>query len=183
MRRLFVAIGLPEEIRQALSGVAYGIPGARWVTPENMHITLRFVGEVSDEQAERLRDELVKIDATAFSLRLNGLGQFLNGRKPQTLWAGVADSAPLSALQHDVEKATLAAGIMIPKQQFHAHVTIARLRDVRMPRLREYLTELGDFQSDSFTVEAFELVSSVLRPDGPIYSIEESFPLRAGSAA
>ena len=183
MTRLFAAVELPERIREALAVISHGLPGARWVAQENLHLTLRFVGEVGDEEAEALRVCLESVQVPTFELQLRGLGQFLRGSKAETLWAACLPSAALSRLQQDVEKAVVAAGGIPQKQPFHAHVTVGRLRQVRLERLQEYLSEFADFETESFPVEEFQLMSSHLRPDGPIYSIEESYPLLTGADA
>ncbi len=178
MPRLFVAIELPDEIRETLGSVSRGLPGARWVAPENMHLTLRFLGDLDDEQTETVRVALATVDADCFELRLRGLGQFLSGRLPTTLWAGVDANPSLEELHASVARALFGVGIPLERRPFHAHVTIARLQSVNLRRLHEYLTEYADLETGAFPAREFALVSSQLRPEGPLYTIEETYPLR-----
>ncbi len=91
--RLFVALSLPETVRDRLALLCQGLPSARWVAPENLHLTLRFIGEVDHAQADDIHDELARVDCEAFALSLAGLDTFGEGRKLRQLWAGV-DSDP-----------------------------------------------------------------------------------------
>ena len=184
MGRLFVAVELPDRIREALEAISHGLPGANWVRPDNLHLTLRFLGEMDEDEADSVRAQLESVEGSAFCLELCGLGQFLGSRHAETLWAAVAESEPLTRLRKSVDRAISAAGLNVPKKNFHAHVTVARLRNTPLPRLKEYLAEFGDFRTEAFDVDEFALISSVLRPEGAVYTIEESYRLiaREGTA-
>ena len=102
--RLFVALSVPDAVAQSLLLLQGGVPGARWQTREQLHLTLRFIGEVDGRETAALKDALAAIDAPAFHLELHGVGQFGN-RKPNTLWAAVRPSPELEHLQRKVDNA------------------------------------------------------------------------------
>ncbi len=108
--RLFATILLPEDIRRQLAGLAGGLPGARWSPEENYHLTLRFIGEVDRGFAEELADALSHVGSEKFELAIESLGSF-GGARPRAVWAGVAGSAPLTALRRRVESALVRAGL------------------------------------------------------------------------
>src|SRR5687767_5128989 len=110
MPRLFSAIEIPSRIAEHLTPLRAGLSGARWIDPENYHVTLRFIGEVDGATARHFTHALGEIDATSFELRLNGLGSF-GGRKPRAIFAEVAPSDALEALQRANERAAREAGL------------------------------------------------------------------------
>ena len=108
--RLFVALPLPVGVLKDLARLCSGLPGARWVAPENMHVTLRFIGEIDPPVAEEVDDLLSHIDAPAFEFRLAGLGTFGSRGRVRALWAGIEKSAPLERLQAKIEAACVRTG-------------------------------------------------------------------------
>ena len=136
MRRLFVAIALPDGVRERLAAVQGGLDGARWVDPENLHLTLRFVGEVDEGVAEDLASALAGLRALAFPLELVGIGHFEKRGRPSALWVGVAPNPALDRLYHRVEATARRAGLPLEGRKFMPHITLARCRgDVRIPGL------------------------------------------------
>ena len=119
-----------------------GLESARWVDPDNYHITLRFVGDVDGATAERFSEALEQITAASFTLFLDGVGSFGRGR-PRALWAGVGPSAPLMALANAHEQAALAAGLEPEGRNFHPHVTLVRIRGGRASDVAKYLEQNG----------------------------------------
>jgi 2'-5' RNA ligase len=142
-----------------------------------MHLTLRFIGEVDGRDMRAIDDVLAGIDAPAFELQLHGVGQFGN-RMPHSLWAGMRPNPALDHLQRKVDTAIRRVGQPQDAHKFTPHVTLARLRQPDMDRLRAWLTHNALYTSSPFTAGAFCLYSSKLTSDGSIYRIEREYPLR-----
>ena len=177
MIRLFVGLELPEQIRRALAGLQSGIPGARWVAPENLHITLRFIGDVPDDQAEDIDTALRHLHAPAFTLEISGVGHFGKGRNARAIWAGIDRNPALERLNERVETALLRAGLPPETRKFSAHVTLARMRAAPIGRVRDFLAAHGPFRAGPVAVDSFALFSSILGREGPVYHVEAEYPL------
>jgi len=176
MIRLFAAIELPEQIRMQLSLLQSGIPGARWSPIENLHLTLRFIGEVNEAVARDIDDVLADIRDTSFSLSLKGVGEF--GRKEgRTLWAGISNGDPLQHLVAKIESGLQRMGLPAETRKYSPHVTLARLRDVPMAEIQTFLTTHALFKSPPFEVRQFALFSSLATSKGSHYSVESVYPL------
>jgi 2'-5' RNA ligase len=175
--RLFVALPIPDSVARQLMLLQGGVPGARWQAREQLHLTLRFVGEVDGSDARALDDALAGIDAPAFDLQLHSVGQFGN-KQPHALWAAARRNDLLEHLQRKVDNAIRRVGQPQDAHKFMPHVTLARLRHPDMDKLREWLIEHALFTSDVFDVNAFCLYSSKLTSDGSIYRVEQEYPLR-----
>lgn len=175
--RLFIAIELPGYSRNALERIQTGVPGAKWVDSDNMHLTLRFVGETDGGQAEDLAYELSRIDRSSFEIGLAGAGQFSGGGGVKALWMGVAPEEPLIDLQAKVERACRRSGFAPERRSFKPHITLARFNGAtETDRVRRFLERYGRFEREPFRVSGFSLYSSELRPRGAIYRIEADFP-------
>ncbi|MGE4219720.1 MAG: RNA 2',3'-cyclic phosphodiesterase [Alphaproteobacteria bacterium] len=177
MIRLFVAIPLPGPVRQHLSLLSGGIPGAAWAAAETLHLTLRFIGEVEEGVAEDIDDALSRIRQAPFDLALAELGLFSTGRNPRTLWAGVERSEPLARLQAKVETAVIDAGLVPESRKFTPHVTLARLKNAPWGRVEQVLAGHAGFRAGPFTVDRFTLYSSLLAREGAIHTPEADYPL------
>lgn len=175
--RLFVALALPDLIAQQLAMLQAGVPGAHWQTREQLHLTLRFIGEVDGRDAAAADDALSLIEVPKFSLALKGVGEF-GGKTPHALWAGVRDKEPVAFLQRKIETALQRAGLPPEQRKFVPHVTLARLRGSPRGRVMDFLTDHALYASAAFDVEAFILYSSVLTPNGSIYRAERAYRLR-----
>jgi 2'-5' RNA ligase len=175
--RLFVALTLPEIVRERLAGLANGLPGARWVKPENLHLTLRFLGEVDNLAAADVDDALAKIQCPGFDLALNGVGHFGDGRKLRALWVGVEANAELMRLQEKIEQAMIRAGMPPEPRKFKPHVTLARFKSNPGARLQDYLADHSLVRAGPIAMESFELYSSFTSANGAIYQVEASYPL------
>lgn len=179
MPRLFTAIELPEETCDELSGLRATLSGARWVEPENYHLTLRFAGDIEGRIAREFADNLANIEADAFEIRLMGVGAF-GGQNPKTIFAGVEPSDKLDALARAHEKAARNAGLPLEKRPFKAHVTLARLDRAKPEAVAHYLTQFGGYRSEPIFVARFVMMSSKPLTGGGPYGVVESFPLRGG---
>lgn len=176
MPRLFSGLEIPPGIAERLMSLRGGLEGARWVDPENYHITLRFVGDVDGATADRYCEALDRISAPSFNLTLDGLGSFGRG-KPRAIWAGVAPSPDLMSLNRAHEKAAQAAGLAPEVRNFHPHVTLARMRGGRAENVARYLSERGGFLTPGFEITRFVLFSARESRGGGPYVVERAYPL------
>jgi 2'-5' RNA ligase len=176
MPRLFSAIEIPRSIAERLTMLRAGLSGARWIDPENYHLTLRFVGDVDGATARDFTFALGEIAAPPFELRLSGLGSF-GGNKPRALFAGIAPSEGLESLRRANERAAREAGLPPESRNFKPHVTLARLRGARPGAVATYLEHQGDVAAEPFTVSRFVLYSSRDSVGGGPYVIEAAYDL------
>lgn len=177
MPRLFSGLVLPVEIRDSLAGLRQPLPGARWIDPDNLHLTLRFFGDVDNNTAREIDGALARIDTGAFELQLKGLGAF-GGAEVRNIWAGVEQSPLLEALAAATERAARIAGLPPERRNFKPHVTIARFKSTRAEAIARFLQRHGAFRTPPFAVDRFALFSSKPRTGGGPYVIEETYPLR-----
>jgi len=175
--RLFVALAIPDAVAQSIMLIQGGVPGARWQSREQLHLTLRFVGEVDGRDAAMIDDALAAIDAPAFDLQLHGTGQF-GGRQVHSLWAGARPNAMLDRLQRKVDTAIRRVGAPRDAHKFTPHVTVARMRHPEPAKVIEWLSHNGLYTSAEFAVPAFHLYSSRLTSDGSVYAVEQTYSLR-----
>ena len=181
--RLFVALAIPDIVARGLMLLQGGVPGARWQSREQLHLTLRFIGEVDGRDARAIDDALAGIDVPAFALQLHGVGQFGN-KQPHALWAAARKHEMLEHLQRKVDTAIRRVG-QPPSagdkyaHKFMPHVTVGRLRHPELDKLREWLIQHALFTSEVFSVASFGLYSSKLTSDGSVYRVEQDYPLRS----
>ena len=177
MLRLFVALEIPNEVRRAIASIGTGLPDARWVAPENLHITLRFIGEVEEYVAEEIDAELVGIRACPFTVALSGLGCFESRNRVRAVWARVVGGEELSQLQRSIELALRRAGLAPDTHKFVPHVTLTRLRQVPVDEVVPYLQLHGDFRSVPMVADRFTLFRSHLGRSGSHYEPLTLYPL------
>lgn len=176
MPRLFSAIEIPSYVAERLTLLRSGLSGARWIEPENYHVTLRFIGDVDGATARDFTQALGEIVAAPFELKLSGLGSF-GGGKPRAIFAGIEPSEELGALRRANERAAREAGLPPEGRNFKPHVTLARLRGVRADSVAAYLQRQGVIGPASFAVERFVLYSSRNSVGGGPYVVEAGYPL------
>ena len=179
MPRLFSAVEIPRSVAERLIMFRSGLSGARWIDPEYYHLTLRFAGDVDGATARDFMHALGKIEMPPFELRLNGLDSF-GGKKPRTLFAGLAPSQDLQILQHATERAAREAGLPPEGRNFKPHVTLARLRGTRTSAVATYLQHNGGVVTEPFTVSRFVLYSSRDSVGGGPYVVEAAYDLDDG---
>lgn len=177
MIRLFVGIELPEEVRERLQGIGAGIPGARWVASANLHLTLRFLGEVENPVLSEIDPALAAIRAESFDLTLLGIDVFGSKRKPRLLTTQVERCERLRQLRDKVESAVVRLGFEPEERRFTPHVTMARIRNAHYSRIRSFLEANGMFRAGPFPVDRFVLFSSFLTKAGAVYREEAAYPL------
>jgi 2'-5' RNA ligase len=164
--RLFVAIDLPAPVRTAIGELIARIrrPGPKWVDARNLHLTLKFIGEIPN--AESIMQALANVSGPPVEIRLKDLGSF-----PRVLWVGVQAPPELTQLARGVEQALIPLGIPAERRAFSPHLTIARIKDGRMPSFDEH-PDFGSFQ-----VSDFALYQSKLAPAGATYTALRRYPL------
>lgn len=177
MRRLFVALEMPDVIGNQLSGMLSGVPDARWVGPENFHLTLRFIGEVDAGVEEEIAYSLSRLRVPSFELALEGLGSFETRGRLRALWVGVRAEPALLALRNKVENAVVAAGLPAEGRKFKPHVTLARFSGTPVAAAGPYLAMHAGVRSTAFPVESMILFESKLGHGGPTYHPELEIPL------
>jgi 2'-5' RNA ligase len=175
MPRLFTAIEIPEPIRLHLSLIRAPLGGAKWIEPENMHITLRFAGDIDGRTADELVSGLAAVRARPFSVSIQGVGSF-GGREPKVLWAGVEAGEELDALYRANERAARGAGLEPEGRNFKAHVTLARMRGGRQQAVARFLEENGGLRTEPFVATRFVLLSARPGSGGGPYVVEAEFP-------
>lgn len=172
-KRLFVAIDLPDSTRRVLADLDPHIRGVRWTESNQMHLTLGFFGDVSEDVELRLREKLSVIEFGLFFLPVHGVGSFPAKGAPKVIWIGVGKAHPhLFQIHKRVQEAALAARIEPELRPWHPHVTMARCRDVSAQALRKFLQSNAEFDAGMIRVDSFHLYSSKLTPAGPIHTRE-----------
>ncbi|WP_395623302.1 RNA 2',3'-cyclic phosphodiesterase [Sphingomonas daechungensis] len=177
MHRLFVAIRPPEGVRDLLIDAMDDSPALRWVGDEQLHLTLRFVGEVERPVASDIASALGQIHSPAIELRVAGVGKF-ERRSGGALWAGVEPKAPVAALAAKVERAIQQAGLEPEHRAFSPHITLARWNRRGSGAVEAFMRRNADLKSEPFRVTHFILFESKLSRHGPHYEEVATFDLR-----
>lgn len=175
--RLFIGIDLPWALRETLTTLTRGLPGARWVPIENLHLTLRFIGEVTPNMAEEVDLALGALRGRRFDLVLSGVGTHDRAGRATSLWCGVERNPALEHLQAKIETALQRAGLAAEKRRFVPHVTLARLDQTVEHKLAAYVQAHNLFRSAPVTIEAITLFSSRLGKEASVYTAEIAYPL------
>ncbi|MCM0080909.1 RNA 2',3'-cyclic phosphodiesterase [Geomonas sp. Red32] len=179
MTRLFVAIDLPGQVKEILAALPRGLPMAKWVAADHLHLTLRFIGDVDDDTFAAIALALKQVSFAPFPLTLCGVGHFPPGRHPHVVWVGMEQSAPLLSLQHFIEAMLAGAGIPPEDRPFSPHITLARLRDAPPNAVERFEKEHLELVCPTFQADRFILYSSLLTRQGAIHTQEAVYP--AGS--
>jgi len=176
MHRLFVAIRPPREIRDLLLRTMGGISGARWQTDDQLHLTIRFIGEVDRHRAGDVHAALGGVRHPRFAVALNGIGAFDRRGLPDAVWAGVAPHELLKALHKKIDQAIARVGIEPEQRAYLPHITLARLKRGSGP-VGNLLEQSGGLSSAPFPIDHFALFESALTPEGAVYSVIERYAL------
>jgi RNA 2',3'-cyclic 3'-phosphodiesterase len=185
--RLFVALDLREDVREALRGLAARLKpackSARWVRPESLHLTLKFIGYVAEDRLDAIRAALEPIRSQRpAELRFRGVGFFPDDKRPRVIWCGVESSTNLAPLAHAVERALEPLGIERESRDYVPHLTLARIsKPEKMPELAREASEFDAYEFGSATETEFHLFESILRPSGAEYRKLASFPFVEGT--
>ncbi|WP_409432421.1 RNA 2',3'-cyclic phosphodiesterase [Litorimonas sp. RW-G-Af-16] len=175
---LFAAIKLPPRTTKRLVKEQKGVSGARWSDADKLHITLGYFGEVDDDRAEILDEELARKPLPSLEIELRGAGHF-GKAEPHAIWIGVAPNPALTRLHEHCKNAARRAGIQMEKRLYRPHVTLAYLKPFSpIDRIISFEKRLADFETLPFLVDEFFLFSSHRKVNGPnIYRMEASYPL------
>ena len=177
MLRLFAAIEIPETQRLRLDLVRSPLPGAKWVDPADMHITLRFAGDIDNRVADDFAGFLAGIAIQPFEARIAEVGAF-GGNDPRAVFAGVEADGALETLQRATERAARSAGLPPEPRGFKPHVTLARLKGTRPDVVARFLGSRAALRLEPFVVDRFVLFSSRPKAGGGPYVVEDVYPLR-----
>lgn len=180
--RLFIAIELPDDLKTALGRLRVDVPGARWVPPEQLHLTLAFLGEVEEKTAGDLNERLALIQTPPFRLCFSGTGCFPDRHRPRVLWAGLEPSPRLMHLAAGVHGVVLACGIPQEERPFSPHITMARLKFPSAGEIDAFLTMPQKLKLPPFPVREVILFQSRLTQHGAVHIPVRSFPLAASAA-
>ncbi len=175
MYRLFVAIRPPAPIRERLLAVMGGVQNARWQDDAQLHLTLRFIGEVDRHRAEDIAAALGSVRHQPFEIAISGVGSF-GKRGKGALWAGVAPHDELKPLHKKVDQACLRVGIEPDNRAYHPHITLARLGRTAGP-LEPFIERWAGLSSQPFPVDGICLYESRLGSEGATYTVIERYPL------
>ena len=179
MIRLFAALMLPDAAAEAVAPLRGGVPGARWSPRENLHVTLRFFGEVDEARADDLDVELGRIAVEPFAVDLAGVGAFGEGRDLHAIWAGVAPSAALSRLAARCETAARRAGLKPDTRVYKPHVTLAYLRQAEPAEVAAWIQTFNRLRAGPFPAARFGLYSSWRGDEGSVYHLERDYLFRS----
>ena len=182
MARLFFGLDLPPEVDAHLELMSCGVPGARWEGRDKFHLTLLYLGEVDGGVQRAMIEAMTGLRSPPFELTLKGVGIFPPRGDPKSLWAGVLDAGPVSALRRKVEGRLRGTEVTPDGRKFVPHVTLARLGDSPVEAVVAYLADHVLFRSETFAVAQLNLYSSVRTSKGSHYRVEAGFPLRAAEA-
>lgn len=182
MPRLFVAIALPEPLKQQLSALTVPIDGVRWTDTENLHLTLRFIGDVPRDVADEIQAALSDVQSPPFSLQLNGVGTFpANPRKPpRIIWAGLSNPPAVQSLHEMIEKTVSGLGLTPDNRPYTPHITLGRVKstdDGTISAIRRFIEHNAAFHSEAFIPTEFHLMESQLSASGQKYTSLARYPL------
>ena len=178
MPRLFTGLEIPSETALMLSMLRGGLRGARWIDPENYHLTQRFNGDIDARTADEVVAALDRVQRKPVEIRLTGLGSFGNG-KPHAVWARVEPTTQLAELQAEQERILQRMHLPAERRKYIPHVTVARCKTSTNEDVAKWLSERGNFQAPSFVAGRFVLFSAKSSVGGGPYLVEEAYPLAA----
>lgn len=176
--RLFLSIAVPDAVRSALIALTDPAPGLNWVPPAQLHLTLRFLGDVPEAMIEPLCARLAAVRVAPFILPVETVGSFPPRAPARVLWIGTGAGHPrLFQLRQRVDDAVLAAGLRPDLRTFHPHITLARVTEPGAESAERWLRRHRDAAAPPFRVAAFALYASELHPDGAVHTLKQRFPL------
>ncbi len=175
MIRVFIGLDLPEDIKRSLGLLKRPVRGAKWVPLENLHLTVRFIGEVSENCLQIIKEELREISFYSFKVKIKDIGHFSAKSTPKVIWAGVDPHEEIMELREKIDEALSKVKIPLEKKKYIPHVTLARLRGTNFQEVVEFLQQGMGFFTREFVLGQMILFSSKQKEEGSVYSIEEIF--------
>lgn len=176
--RLFVAIPLPVEVKSQLLQLQEPIDGLRWSGEDQLHLTLRFIGETDDATAKKITANLRNLEASPFRMQITGLGSFPEGSNPRIIWTGIQENEYLTELQAEIEGICREAGLEPDNHSFKPHITLGRNKSADYDKVLAFIDQYPTLDIDEISVDSFCLYRSELTAKGAVYHIEEKFHLR-----
>ncbi|MFC1501283.1 RNA 2',3'-cyclic phosphodiesterase [Elusimicrobiota bacterium] len=177
--RVFIAINLPLEVRKKIASLSKSfklMESAKWINEDNLHLTLKFYGELSKQELEKINTLVPKalMDINPFEISFKNFGAFPSFKKPRILWLGVSEgSENLITIAENIEKYSAECGFKTEERKYHPHLTVGRFK---MPKPIDDKTNT-DTESFSFLCKKIDIMESILETDGPKYSITNSVKL------
>lgn len=177
--RLFVAIDLPEEHNRRLAGIGPDseLDGVRWYPADQLHLTLKFIGEEPPGRLDEITEQLTDLPVDPFTMTVQGLGYFPPNRHPRVIWAGLDENRRLQNLQQNVENMLESIGIEPEKRDFTPHITLGKNKSVNKTRVEQLIEEHKHLLIEDITVDRFTLYASELHPDGAEHIPQAEFML------
>jgi len=177
MPRLFIAVDLPDTIMDNLEAMFFGIPGARWVALDQLHLTVRFIGDVDGALFHDIKNTLEEVNIPPFDLQLKGVGHFPPRGAPRVIWVGLGKSEPIQLFRKKIDTALFKIGLEPERRKFSPHITLARLKNTPLQKITNFLSGNALFRQDPFQVDYFKLYSSTLTPKRAIHRVERVYSL------
>jgi 2'-5' RNA ligase len=177
MLRLFLAVDLPDRVRQEVVAMSTQVNNARWVKPHQLHITLRFMGQTPDDALAGVVDRLARVQVPAFALALRGAGVFpsaVNPKRARVLWLGLDPAEPMVGLKHAIDACL---GRDTERSSFSPHLTLARFTNSPDPTLTQFLSRYQAYRSAPWPVACFHLYKSTLSSSGAVHEVVATYPL------
>lgn len=175
MIRLFIAIDIPDSIKKRVEGMGGSIPRAYPVLKEQLHLTLKFIGDIESSKLRDIEEGLEEVVFHPFKLSLKGVGTFPPRGTPRVLWIGIEPQEEIHLLRNKIEKTLFTHGIPKEKRKYAPHLTLARLKNSPVKRLQQFLAGNSLLQSPEFPVDRFSLYSSQLTPNRAIHTVLRTF--------
>ena len=179
--RLFIATALPASLREQLAALYEPVRGIGWTRQEQLHLTLRFLGDVEESLGKTLETALAGVRVESFVLPVAGGGSFPPRGAARVLWIGVGHGHPrLHQLRQQIDDALLASGLALDVRFFQPHVTLGRVKEEVPPgAVQQFLKRHREFEAAPFRVEAFQLYASTMHPRGAVHTLKREFPLQS----
>lgn len=178
-QRLFIALPLPAEVRDSLVALYEPVRGVHWTRPEQLHLTLCFLGDIELPLAGKLESVLSQVSVERFFLPVEGVGVFPSRGPTGVIWAGIGRGHPrLHQLRKQIDEILLQTGVPLDVRVFHPHITLARLsRDAPASFAPAFCRHHREFEGSLLWAEEFQLYSSELQPAGAVHTLRRSYPL------
>ena len=174
--RLFTAIQFTDTVRQRMVMLAENIHGFKWASPDQVHLTLRFIGNVEPQLSFEIDKKLQKIHFSAFKLTPAGIGMFPNSNQPRIFWIGIEADKALFALQKRIENAIIECGLKPEIRNYHPHITLARIRSSNKECIQSFMKKHEHWRMETITIHSFHLVESIRNRSGSVYQNLFSYP-------